>query len=118
MKLSRYVFFQFILSVLLLVSQKADAQDREYKTFFHPNGKISAEGYLENGTPVGVWKSYYPDGTLKSIGKRSESQPDSVWKFYDRQGFLTNVISYNKGERNGYTENYTFADDTARIHYL
>ncbi len=120
MKLFESVSFLYLVTACFFMFsfQSLSAQDKVYKKFFHPNGTVSAEGYLENGNPVGVWKSYYPDGTLKSVGKRTETQPDSTWKFFDRQGFLTNIISYNKGERNGYTENYDFADDTARIHYL
>lgn len=107
------IFFLTLL-FLIMLSDTSLSQEREYKQFKHPNGIVSAEGYMQEGIPVGYWKSYYPDGTLKSEGIRKESEPDSLWKFYDREGYLRQKISYKKGVRNGYTENYAFKNDTSR----
>ncbi len=105
------------LLILLLAISIADAQEGLTK-FYHPNGKISAEGMMKNGQPVGVWKSYYPDGILKSAGKRKNNKPDSIWNFYDRKGNLQNSISYRNGMRNGYAMQYDFSNDSNQTIFL
>ena len=107
----------FIFTFLVLFST-TNGQQKEYKKFFHTNGTISAEGYMQNGTPVGLWKSYYADGTIKTEGRRKKSQPDSTWKFYDRSGILTSSVSYKVGIRNGYSKEYKLLSDSTAEIYL
>ncbi len=108
-------YISLVIFTCLQISLSAQV---EFKKFYHPNGKVSAEGVMKNGKPVGIWKSYYPDGVLKSVGKRHNDKPDSIWNFYDRQGILKSSISYRRGVRNGYSEEYKLADDTGKVYFL
>ena len=79
-----------------------------YNVFYYPSGQISSEGFMKQGNPVGLWKSFYPDGIVKSIGKRTNGQLDSIWSFYAENGALKEQISYLDGKKNGYYLIYNY----------
>ena len=105
----------FLLSNSLF-SQK-DINPNGYNKFYYKNGKIASEGSMKDGKPDGYWKTYYETGILKSEGNRKFFELDSLWIFYDEDGDTTKKISYYRGERTGYTYNYTYSkkDDSTKI---
>jgi len=94
---------KYLSGILLsFVVAMAQAQpDDGFHQYFHPNGKVSSEGYLVNGQPEGYWKAYYDTGVIRSEGNRLRHQLDSVWRFYDPKGRLMQEITYSEDERNG-----------------
>ncbi|HMZ48638.1 MAG TPA: toxin-antitoxin system YwqK family antitoxin, partial [Flavobacteriales bacterium] len=77
-----------------------------FTQYRYPNGQVSSEGHLVNGTPEGYWKSWYENGVIKSEGNRTSSLLDSTWKFYDESGKLTTEIAYAGGKKNGLTRKF------------
>jgi antitoxin component YwqK of YwqJK toxin-antitoxin module len=82
-------------------------ENGEFTQFKNADGKISAEGYVLNGKPEGIWRNYYPTGVLKSTGNRRKHLLDGVWKFYNEDGILQKEISYTEEKRQGSTKTYT-----------
>lgn len=72
-----------------------------YQTFTYPSGRVSSEGYLRDGQPDGLWKTYYESGQLKSIGKRTNFLLDSTWVFFSEVGDTTLLVNYRNGVKNG-----------------
>ena len=72
-----------------------------HNVFYFQNGRISSEGYFENGLPIGIWKSYYSDGTLKSTGNKSMGLSDSLWVFFDSEGRKSHLFDYSNDKKNG-----------------
>ncbi len=98
-----------ILCILFLhTSQYVVSQ--EFKQFFYPNGVVSSEGYIVDGKPDGLWKTFYENGNLKTIGKRTDFMLDSIWSFYDSDGYLEKEISYFENKKNGFSKEYTHTD--------
>lgn len=81
---------------------------REFVQIFYPNGQVSTEGTMRDGKPDGYWKSYYVTGVIKSEGKRTNYLLDSIWNFYNQSGELIQQISYQIGEKSGYSTNYSY----------
>ena len=95
-----YKTFIFVLFFYLLLGLKGFSQT-EYQMYAYPNGKISSEGYLRDGQPDGLWKTYYESGQLKSVGKRTDFLLDSTWIFFSESGDTTLIINYKNGLKNG-----------------
>ena len=93
-------FLFFFLFPFCLSAQK------EYKTFYHTNGKVSSEGFWVNNQPDGIWKTYSEKGILISIGNRREGQLDSTWKFFDDKGRLERTIDFKEGKKNGWQQEF------------
>jgi len=109
MKLLRGILFFMALHI----SQYVVSQ--EFKQFFYSNGVVSSEGFLVDGKPDGLWKSYYETGVLKSIGKRTDYMLDSVWSFYDIHGRLEREISYLENKKNGYSKEFAQNDSVTYL---
>ena len=77
-----------------------------YNEFKYDNGKISSEGFIENGKPNGYWKTYHENGNLKSEGNRVNYELDSLWKFFSVLGFVNLEISYQNGLKHGFRKFY------------
>jgi antitoxin component YwqK of YwqJK toxin-antitoxin module len=100
-----------LLIVLFFLGAVAYSQANEnlkdgYHEFTYPNGTLSSKGFIKNGKPEGLWKSYYVTGILKSEGKRKNFLLDSVWVFYDQTGDTLEKINYLYGKRNGWYFRY------------
>ena len=80
-----------------------------YQTFTYPSGRVSSEGYLRDGQPDGLWKTYYESGQLKSIGKRTNFLLDSTGVFFSEVGDTTLVVNYRNGVKNG--PRFTYGED-------
>lgn len=63
---------------------------------------------MKNGKPEGYWTTYYVTGVIKSEGKRTNFLLDSIWNFYNQAGERTQSISYNLGEKNGFSLAYVY----------
>ncbi len=87
-----------------------------YHEFKYPNGTLSSVGFIKNGKPEGLWKSYYVTGIIKSEGKRKNFLLDSVWVFYDQSGDTLEKINYLYGKRNGWY--FRYKKDPANGLYL
>lgn len=90
----------FLILMGLFFSVESFSQT-EYQTYTYPSGQISSEGYLRNGKPDGVWKTYYENGQLKSIGKRMDYLLDSTWIFLKENGDTSLIVNYKKNLKNG-----------------
>jgi antitoxin component YwqK of YwqJK toxin-antitoxin module len=95
-----FCFFSFLNVPILFFGQK------EYKTFYHANGKVSSEGFWVNNQPDGIWKTYSEKGVLISVGNRRNGQLDSTWKFFDQKGRLERTIDFKEGKKNGVQSEY------------
>jgi len=103
----------FFLCANFAVADDTTKVKNGFVQFFHPNGKVSSEGTLQDGKPNGYWKTYYPTGILKSEGNRLNMQLDSVWKFYNEKGALLSSFSYQLGKKNGFKR--TFDPDSNKL---
>ena len=101
-----------ILIFLLLHQLSFSQTDTTSQKYYYPNGKISSEGLMLNGKPVGYWKAYYENGLLKSEGNRVNLELDGSWKFYNENGNISKDIHYSLGKKEGPTLIY---DDSARL---
>jgi antitoxin component YwqK of YwqJK toxin-antitoxin module len=91
-----------LLVILFAVFQNSlFSQEKEFKQYFHENGKVSSEGMLLNGLPEGMWINYYPNGTVKSTGSRKNHELDSLWVFYSPEGIKTTAFTYLNGAKTG-----------------
>ena len=105
-----------MLLALVLVSLKISmsAQEVEGDSLFvqirYPNGQVSSEGIMKNNKPDGFWRTYYVTGVIKSEGKRTNFLLDSIWNFYNQAGELTQQISYQLGEKSGFSNSYSFSN--------
>jgi antitoxin component YwqK of YwqJK toxin-antitoxin module len=98
--------FIIILSGIIVYAQESIPVKDGYTVFKYPNGTVSSEGFIKNGKPDGLWKSYYVTGVKKSEGKYTNFQLDSIWLFFDQAGDTTDKISYLFGKKNGYYLKY------------
>jgi len=90
------------------VCAQETALDTTFVQYFYPNGQVSSEGTIRDGKPDGYWRTYYVTGVIKSEGKRTNYLLDSTWNFYNQSGELVEAISYNIGEKNGYSISYRY----------
>ncbi len=95
-----------ITGLIILLSGSVFAQENKinpngHNIFYHENGTISSEGFMEKGKPNGYWKTYYENGVLKSEGNRKNFELDSTWAFYDDEGNVILEINYFDGKKNG-----------------
>jgi antitoxin component YwqK of YwqJK toxin-antitoxin module len=102
-----------LLALLLVsVNYRANGQnevaDNGFVQIFYPNGQVSSEGTMVDGKPDGYWRTYYVTGVIKSEGKRTNFLLDSIWNFYNQAGELTQEISYQLGEKSGYSNSYSY----------
>lgn len=92
---------------LILTAMNSFAQkDTAKQAFYYPDGKISSEGEMLNGKPVGYWRAYYPWGVLKSEGSREQYLLEGSWKFYGETGDLKKEIQYKHGLKEGVVKIY------------
>ena len=91
---------------------QVQTEDSTFTQIFYPNGQVSSEGVMKNGKPDGFWRTYYVTGVIKSEGKRTNFLLDSLWNFYNQAGELTQQISYQLGEKSGYSLSYTYNNPT------
>lgn len=112
MKIKYQTLSSCFLFLILTVSQSLLGQDEnsegEFVQFYYPNDQVSSEGTMRNGKPDGYWKTYYVTGVTKSEGKRTNFLLDSIWNFYNQAGELTQSISYNIGDKNGFSISYSY----------
>lgn len=95
-----------VVVVILLIESIlcVNAQQWQYVKFYYPDSTVSSEGWMRNGQPDSVWRSYFENGALRTIGYRKGFQLDSVWQFFEKDGSLHLEISYKNGKRNGQTK--------------
>jgi antitoxin component YwqK of YwqJK toxin-antitoxin module len=111
MKLKKrtYVLLTLILvSVAIRLGAQDMREDSAFVQITYPNGQVSSEGIMKNGKPDGFWRTYYVTGVIKSEGKRTNFLLDSIWNFYNQAGELTQQISYQLGEKSGFSNSYTY----------
>ena len=80
----------------------------QFVQFNYPNGQVSSEGTMRDEKPDGYWRTYYVTGVFKSEGKRTNYLLDSIWNFYNQAGELVQRISYQIGEKSGYSIRYSY----------
>ena len=99
--------------VVLIPIQLSGQSDTVRQSIHFDNGKISSEGFMVEGKPVGYWKSYFENGNLKSEGGRTGFELEGVWKFYNERGGISRIITYGNGRKNGFT--YIYNDSSVLI---
>lgn len=106
--MKKIIILILIILPFKIIKAQVDSlkKNENYKVFNYPNGKISSEGIMKNGKPVGFWISYFMTGVKKSEGKWKNNQLDSIWIFYDQVGDTTEKINYYLGKKNGYHYRY------------
>ena len=107
--IARYLFPLLVLGCFHMVLYgQGEEIENGFVQIFYPNNQVSSEGMMRDGKPDGFWRTYYVTGVIKSEGKRTNFLLDSVWNFYNQAGELTEQISYNIGEKNGYSNRYSY----------
>lgn len=107
-----FLFLFFVFSSYFVLGQTNNMEsDNGYNIYYFPTGQISSEGFMLNGQPDGLWRSYYVNGILKSEGVRKHGMLDSIWVFYNEDGLLKEKINYLEGKKNGYYNLYNFYKD-------
>lgn len=96
-----------LIFILLTISLIGFSQT-EYQQYTYPNGQIASEGFLRDGKPDGIWKTYYESGKLKSLGKRTNFLLDSTWVFFAESGDTTLIVNYQRDLKNG--PRFTFSE--------
>jgi len=106
--------YQYLLPVLILglwpmlLPGQGEEKENGFVQIFYPNNQVSSEGMMRDGKPDGNWRTYYVTGVIKSEGRRTNFLLDSIWNFYNQAGELNEQISYKIGEKNGYSNKYSF----------
>jgi antitoxin component YwqK of YwqJK toxin-antitoxin module len=108
----KLIFLFNIIGIFYSYSQNTTNVKDGFVKYYHPNGKVSSEGYLKNGKPDGYWKNYYDNGIIKIEGNRKNFLLDSLWKFYDSKGRLQKTYNYKEGKKNGLC---TYYDTLGRL---
>ena len=98
----------FSMALLPGLTAQDNQSESTFVQYFYPNGQVSSEGTMKNGKPDGYWRTYFVSGVVKSEGKRTNFLLDSIWNFYNQVGELVQSISYNLGEKNGYSITYNY----------
>ena len=62
-----------------------------YRAFYEDGQTIQAEGKIEDGKPVGLWRSYYSNGGLKNSVNYREGQVDGIAFFFFNDGKETKM---------------------------
>lgn len=112
MKFKHQIIFGCFLFCFMAVAQSVNGQNQDtdsaFVQVFYPNGQVSSEGIMKDGKPDDYWKTYYVTGVIKSEGKRTNYLLDSIWNFYNQAGELMQSISYNLGDKNGFSISYSY----------
>ena len=69
--------------------------------FWHPNGKLAAEGPAIAGVREGQWSYWNDAGVLVREGGYRQGRRDGPWRFYDERGQRRSAGSYALGQRVG-----------------
>lgn len=102
------VLFCFLNSIAYL--QETDSLYPQ--KYYYNSGRISSEGKLENGLPVGMWRNYYESGNLRSEGEKQAGKSSGTWIFYLPNGIKEKQITYRKNLKNGSFQQF---DSTGKI---
>jgi hypothetical protein len=73
-------------------------------TWWHPNGRLSAQGPARRGTREGEWTYWYEDGTVREQGSFVLGVKDGEWSFFWEDGSLRSRGRYANGDRVGQWE--------------
>ena len=105
-------------------------------SYWHENGQLNAEQFFTNGTPSGVWKSWYRDGKQEFVidfntgnstywfqnGVKSEEgkmlpsmQKDGAWVGYYESGKKNYDGSYRNGQKDGL---WNWYDEQGKIYFI
>jgi antitoxin component YwqK of YwqJK toxin-antitoxin module len=57
-------------------------------TYYFKNGRVKADGRIENGQMVGEWKFYRETGQLWQVGHFRLGKKNGSWIRYDKNGSL------------------------------
>lgn len=79
--------------------QRAFKADGNKMTYFFRNGRIRAEGLLENGVMEGAWRFYRDSGLLWQIGSFVNGNKDGVWTRYDKIGELEDEETFRNDRK-------------------
>lgn len=68
---------------------------------FHPNGRLSSEGYYDHGLEAGLWRDYYENGCLAAEGHYELGVKHGVWRFWNDKGEPEQEEVYDHGTHVG-----------------
>ena len=72
---------------------------KEYIREVNDAGKITAEGWVENGMKSGYWKFYFSNSQLKQEGTFKDGVRQNYWYFYHPNGQQKQEGHFNQGQR-------------------
>jgi antitoxin component YwqK of YwqJK toxin-antitoxin module len=81
--------------------------------FWHPNGRLAAEGPTRAAVREGAWSYWTEDGVLARTGSYRAGERDGPWTFYDAKGAKQAEGVYRRGERVG---TWTLWDERGTAH--
>jgi len=94
------------IAVLTLILVSSFLKAQELKKVYYDNGKLQAEGKIENGKQVGLWKAYHENGTLAETGNYDTGIRIGNWNFYYDNGKLQAEGKIENGKQVGLWKQY------------
>lgn len=96
-KLPITLFLTIIISITLLFTSCSKS-----KTYYHPNGEISAKIPISNGEYNGTAYYYFDNGKVQMILDFVNGEVDGIGTYYNRKhGFVERTEHYSHGLLNG-----------------
>jgi antitoxin component YwqK of YwqJK toxin-antitoxin module len=57
---------------------------------YYRNGKLSSEGFYEDGREQGVWKDFHENGRLAAEGQFESGKEVGIWRYWNADGTSNN----------------------------
>lgn len=57
---------------------------------YYSNGKLSSEGFYEDGRAQGVWKDFHENGRLAAEGQFESGKEVGIWRYWNADGTSNN----------------------------
>ena len=104
----------FFLATLFLSFGNPSEKATQYFKDFYKNGKVKAEGWLENGQKIGYWKFYHQNSTVSAQGYYKNGKREKYWYFYSSNKVRSMEGHYEKGKK---TKWWLFYDKNGHINH-
>lgn len=102
-----------VLFLFIFISMNTFDEEKYHKSYYQ-NGKIKAEGWLENNKKIDYWKFYYKNGTLEKEGHFSNNQPINYWYFYTENGTKKSEGHFINGQKTNW---WLFYDAMEKVNH-
>ena len=94
--------------------------DGKYKQYYDDGKTLKAEGKVEDGLPVGIWRTYYASGNLQSVAHYDEGEINGdVFYFFDKhpEQLMAEMHYEDDLLEDEYLEYWEAGAQKAQLHY-